>query len=241
MAVHSSTFRFASKASHPKNAVALIYDLEGFSRFFNQPDVQTYVPAFLNHVSEAIAVCLYGGNGYWTGSKEEFGKLRLRVVHEKFMGDGALYIILPPTDVDDFPKTTLRALSVRLWSLQKHFEEVIKKSLHDVPVLEVPKRIRFGASRGSVYELKKSGTAHREFIGFCINQASRLQSYCPDLGFIASARLQIPDDELQKSGYMKIVATKIKGFPNEIVIVKQAEYNALSAETKSDLFFDQQA
>lgn len=47
----TATFRFTGKASYPRNAVALLYDLEGFSRFFNQPDVQDYVPTFLNHVS----------------------------------------------------------------------------------------------------------------------------------------------------------------------------------------------
>ena len=61
----TSTFSFTGKASYPKNAVALLYDLEGFSRFFNQPDVQDYVPTFLNYVSEAVGVNLFGGEAYW--------------------------------------------------------------------------------------------------------------------------------------------------------------------------------
>ncbi|MCH8269591.1 MAG: adenylate/guanylate cyclase domain-containing protein [Planctomycetes bacterium] len=230
------TFTFAGQASHPKNALALIYDLEGFSRFFNQPDVQSYVPVFLNHVSEAMGVCLFGGNAYWLSRGNAIGSLSLRVVHEKFMGDGALYILLPAAGESDFKTANLQALCNRLWNLKLQFEHVVRKALERVPVLEVPRRIRFGVSRGTVYELKKPHTTAREYIGFCINQASRLQSYCPDLGFIASARLMIPDSELKKHGYRKTVATQIRGFPNELVIVDSGEYESLTDELRDDLF-----
>lgn len=236
MREHTGTFKFIGKASHPKNALAFIYDLEGFSRFFNQPDVQDYVPAFLNHVSEAIAVCLFGGNAYWKGSDKKIEPLSVRVVHEKFTGDGAMYIILPAAGESDFKISTLRALFNRLWILKDDFKVVVRKSLERVPVVELPRRIRFGLSRGSVYELKKPNTTAREYIGFCINLASRLQSYCPDLGFIASARLMIPDSELKEYGYRKTVATKIKGFPDELVIVDALEYKVLPDELRNDLF-----
>ncbi|MCH8970315.1 MAG: hypothetical protein IIA66_14510 [Planctomycetes bacterium] len=244
MSKQTNTFKFAGKASLSKNALALIYDLEGFSRFFNQPDVQDYVPVFLNHVSEAMAVCLFGssssrGDAYWNKLKGRPHKpLGLRVVHEKFLGDGALYIILPIAGESDFAADTLRTLCNRLWLLKSNFENVVKKSLELVPVVEVPRKIRFGVSRGSVYELKKPNTTAREYIGFCINLASRLQSYCPDLGFIASARLMIPDAKLEKSGYRKTVATKIRGFADEIVIVDATEYDALPVETRDNLFRD---
>jgi len=121
---------------------------------------------------------------------------------------------------------------------KENFDEVVKRTLEHVPVVEVPRRIRFGLSRGSVYELKKPGTSSREYIGFCINLASRLQNYCPGLGFIASARLLIPESELKKYGYRKTVATKIRGFPNELIIVETNEYEALPDEVRDDLFRD---
>ena len=232
------TFTFTGKASHPKNAVALVYDLEGFSRFFNQPDVQDYVPAFLNHVSKTMETCLFGGDEYWAKPHEIITSLTCQVVHEKFRGDGALYVILPPAGESDFKVVILRALFNRLWNLKTFFNEVVKKSLDIVPIMEVPRRIRFGLSRGSVYELKKPNTTSREYIGFCINLASRLQSYCPNLGFIASARLMIPERELKKHGYKKTVATKIRGFPDELVIVDATEYDALQDEVRDDLFRD---
>lgn len=238
MGKHTSTFKFAGKASHPKNALVLMYDLEGFSRFFNQPDVQDYVPTFLNHVSEAMGVCLFGGDASgWAGQvQKKIDPLPLRVVHEKFLGDGALYIMMPPGRDSDFSAATLQRLCNRLWLLKTFFGDFANRVLDRVPVVKIPRRIRFGVSRGAVYELKKPRTTEREYIGFCINQASRLRDYCPDLGFIASARLMIPAEELKKYGYRKAVATKIRGFPNELVIVDSSEYDALPDQLRENLF-----
>lgn len=119
MSKNTRTFSFTGKASHPKNALALTYDLEGFSHFFNQPDVQDYVPAFLNHVSKAMEIILFKGDPYWRHHKTPFSPLSIRIVHEKFMGDGALYIIIPPEGASDFKVSTLRALCNRLWNLKK--------------------------------------------------------------------------------------------------------------------------
>jgi len=235
MKTQDSTFSFTGKASHPKNAVALLYDLEGFSRFFNQPDVQDYVPAFLNHVSAAMGTCLFGGTEYWTDNLM-LRPLQVQVAHEKFTGDGALYILLPAPGDSDFPPSTLPNLCNRLWNLKQYFGNVVKKCLKDVPVVQVPRNIRFGLSRGSVYELRKQGTSATEYIGFCINLASRLQKYCPELGFIASARLMLPDDIIAAHDYVKVVATQIRGFPNEIVLLDKDEYKELSDERRSSLF-----
>jgi hypothetical protein len=70
----------------------------------------------------------------------------------------------------------------------------------------------------------------------CINLASRLQKYCAGLNFIASARLNMPSSILQKHNYMKVVATNIKGFPKEIVIVDRSEYAKLDPKVRQDLF-----
>lgn len=235
----TSTFSFTGKASYPKNAVALLYDLEGFSRFFNQPDVQDYVPAFLNHVSAAMGVNLFGGEAYWS-QNEAIDPLKVEVAHEKFTGDGALYILLPPSGSADFPIGTLQMLCNRLWTLKNKFDEVVNKALERVPVVEVPRNVRFGLSRGSVYELRRPGTTAREYIGFCINLASRLQTYCRELGFVASARLMLPDREIAKHGFMKVVATQIRGFPDEIVVIDRDEYEALSDDTRKSLFKEPQ-
>src|SRR5258708_2469730 len=61
----SSRIHFEAKASRAMNGIALVFDLEGFSAFFNQPDVHNYVPRYLNHVLEAVTRCYAGGDIYW--------------------------------------------------------------------------------------------------------------------------------------------------------------------------------
>src|SRR5262249_43910550 len=234
-----STFSFTGRASYPKNAVALLYDLEGFSRFFSQPDVQDYVPAFLNHVSAAVGVNLFGGEAYWAYNAT-IDPLEIEVAHEKFTGDGALYILLPRAGSSDFPPGTLQHLCNRLWTLKNRFNLVVNRALDTVPVLEVPRKVRFGLSRGSVYELRTEGTTAIEYIGFSINLASRLQKYCPELGFIASARLMFSDSEMARHDFVKVVATQLRGFADEIVVIDRVEYETLPEDIRNRLFKEPQ-
>ena len=132
----------------------------------------------------------------------------------------------------------IQYLCNRLWNLKTDFSKIIERASDQVPVMDVPQRIRFGLARGTIYELRRKHTSQREYIGFCINLASRLQKYCPDLGFIASARLGLAESVLKEFGYIKVVAKQIKGFPREIVIVDGSEFDALDPKTK-DLYFDE--
>jgi len=227
---------FRPQASRALNGVTMIFDLGGFSKFFNQPDVHTYIPVYLNHVRRCVETALLGGEVYWLNKKKTGTPLEPKPVHRKFLGDGYLYIWTPPKGYNDFPTSFIRYLCNRLWNIQKHFDRVNGACSDDVPVYELPTTIRFGISKGTVFELSMEKTAKREYIGICINLASRLQKYCPGLNFLASARLGIPEKLLSEYGYIRTVATKIKGFPKEIVIADKKEFDALSEEVRADLF-----
>lgn len=231
----TETIQFDTRASRPKHAMVMIYDINGFSKFFNQPDVHEYVPRFLNHISNVMATVIYGGENYWTGSPETLSPLQAPV-HEKFLGDGGLYIWLSPENARGFSRWLITGLCNRLWNVQNSFQNIRRKCAEDIPVFELPQGIRFGLARGTVYELTNRKTREREYIGFCINLASRLQKYCSELAFIASARIEIPESTLSEYGYIKVVASKLKGFPKEIVIVDKNEYDELPEESKLDLF-----
>jgi class 3 adenylate cyclase len=123
-------------------------------------------------------------------------------------------------------------------NLKDSFSEVLKQAAADVPVLDLPTRIRFGVARGTIYELTRASGTNKEYIGFCINLASRLQKYCADLGSIVSARVGLPDEFVAKEEYKRVVATKIRGFPEEIVIVDKEEYEALAEGQRASLFRD---
>jgi hypothetical protein len=228
---------FKPKASFPEQAIVLMFDLEGFSKFFSQPDVDTYVPKYLNNVLEALDIVINGGEAYYIDSEEDDLKKDNypplpKPIHTKFLGDGMLYI----WKYHDFEKKEITALLNRLWNLKINFANVNKKTSEDVPVIDIPQRIRFGISAGSVYKLTYNSSKKEEFIGYSINLASRLQSYCRELGFVASARLNAPHKTLSDSKYKRVIATQIKGFPREIVIVDEEEYNSLSYNLRIELF-----
>ena len=230
---------FKPQSSRAMNGIALIFDLGGFSKFFNQPDVHTYIPIYLNHVRRCVETIFLGSKTGWrTGENQISPPLIPLPVHRKFLGDGFLYIWTPKKDSDELTNAFVQVLCADLWKLQKDFYLVNRACSDDVPVYELPETIRFGLARGTVFELSMEKTKSREYIGVCINLASRLQKYCPGLNFLASARLGFPERELSAQGYTRIVATKIKGFPKEILIVDREEYEALPEETRADLFMD---
>src|SRR6266436_5572803 len=107
----TSTIKFESRGGSPVHGLALLYDLEGFSRFFNQPDVQDYVP--------------------------------------KFLGDGMLYVWTLRKGDADFDPAFITDLCNRLRNLKLRFAEVLKRAADDVPVVDLPSRIRFGLARGT--------------------------------------------------------------------------------------------
>jgi class 3 adenylate cyclase len=228
---------FKAQASPPINAVAVIFDLEGFSRFFNQPDAQIYVGAFINRVFGAVEKAIVGGPVFWKPS-EIIDSLPVTVAQAKFMGDGMLYVLTPPLGKDRIQEGTIVALTNRLWNLKMHYPRLLEKCADEVPVVDLPPRIRFGLARGTVYELLSARNGEKEYIGFPLNLASRLQRYCPDLAFIASARLGLPKEKLEQHGYSRVVATQIKGFPKEAVIVDKNEFKGLDPAVR-DALFDQ--
>lgn len=212
----------------------MIFDLEGFSKFFSQPDVQDYVSKYINIVLEAVEVTYKGGTAYWN-PKENTPNVYTKLpapIHSKFLGDGGLYI----WRYKDFNHTQIVYLVNRLYNLRLKFNEVVKKAMEEVPVVDIPKNIRFGISAGSVYKLNYTTNNREEYIGYSINLASRLQSYCREIGFIMSGRLNIKTNELEKNKYVKKVATSIKGFPQEIVIVDKASIENLEVELRDSLF-----
>jgi len=85
-------------------------------------------------------------------------------------------------------------------------------------------------------ELTRADDSSLEYVGFCINLASRLQNYSPSLGFIGSARPGISAETLEAISHKKVVATAIKGFPKEIVFVDEDEFKALPSEEVENRF-----
>ena len=141
------TIQFEATASRPKKGLVVIYDLEGFSQFFNQPDVQDYVPKFLNRVNDAIGRIIYGGAQYWLPSELKPTVTRSALTalpaHEKFLGDGAMFIWLDQGGSTISTQFVVE-LCNHLYNLQSSFEEVVKAAYDEMPVFDLPKPIRIG-------------------------------------------------------------------------------------------------
>jgi len=223
-------------ASTPKNGIVLIFDLEGFSKFFSQPDVHYYVPRFLNHIFRNLDAVIYGGKADWEGEPVE--PMDTLPIHKKYLGDGALLVWTFPGEVKDFVNDNgFVGFLNRIWNYKNSFQEVIRACREEVPLAEVPSKIRFGLAAGSIYELTRDDSPNeKEYVGYCINLASRLQSYCKELGFIASAKLEVSVNDLSENGYKRVIAKNLVGFPREIVIVDKKEFEALDPKIREELF-----
>jgi class 3 adenylate cyclase len=229
------TLGFEPKAGQPFDGLALIFDLAEFTKFFNLADAHLFVPRFLNRVMEAIDILFFGGEQYWLPENRTIAALSKAPIHEKFLGDGALYVWNLFED-EARTKALIANIVARCWNLQAFYSKVVDKCVEELPVRELPPAIRFGLARGNLYELRAASDGHREYIGPCINLASRLQKYCPELRFIASARIDLPADQLKALTLIRVAASKIRGFPGEIVLLDKGEYEKLSANNRNTYF-----
>ena len=235
MSSNSRGIEFLEEARIPRMALVLVCDLEGFSKFFNLPDVQSYIPLYLNEVFKCLSITIQGGTAYWMEDKKDFTPL-LQAAHVKFLGDGALYVWLPPEGEVSFDQNLLIKLMNRLWFMKSYFFKINERASEVVPIPGLPQKIRFGLAMGNIFELQHANGRSNEYVGMCVNLASRLQSYCPSLGIVASARLGISAGLLEKNNYIKVVARNLKGFPREYVCVEKDEFMGMDRMTRNNLF-----
>jgi hypothetical protein len=232
--MEKNKFQGFQKADRPTTGLALIFDISGFTNFFNKPDLQFYITKYINHIIECVEICLYGGYDYWTQGPTDTDPLSLKPSLRKFLGDGMLYIW--ENMEDEPPESYFKIILVnRLWMLQTYIEKINNNLYNDIPIGDLPKTIKFGLAQGSIYRLTETDGGI-DFIGPCINLASRLVKYCPELNFICSARLDLDKKAMEDEGYFKIIAKELRSFENEIVIIDKNDYSKLKKEDQDRLF-----
>jgi len=229
------SIRFRPDSTHETTALSLVFDLPGFAAFFNQPLARDYVADYLDHVFRAVSIWLFGGRPFW-GVDVRVGSL-MHPSHQKFLGDGGLYVWTPPAGKKTFSPAFTSELVTRLCRFSTQMPEINKAAASSVPrSFKLPAAIRWGLAQGKIYELTRQHSRDREYLGFCINLASRLQAYCPELSLKVSSRAKVPQAVLDREGLIKVTATRIKGFREEEVIVDRSEFARLSEETRQQLF-----
>lgn len=223
-------------ADRPSNGLALVFDVSGFTNFFNKPDIQDYITDYVNQIIDCVEICIWGGEAFWLSpDRREVKPLGFKPSLRKFLGDGVLYV-WEDDENKNLSKSNFKiALINRLWNLQNSIELINDMILSYMPVADLPTNVKFGLAQGSVYKLTENDDSV-DYIGPCINLASRLVKYCAGINFIASTRLRVSKEYISKYNYIRIIAKELRSFEKEIVIIDKNDYERLSDDEKERLF-----
>jgi class 3 adenylate cyclase len=159
-------------------ALAAVFDLEGFTRFCNQVDAHLVVPEFIVQYLDWLfdEIKSEFKRGETDSHTLIWGALPFFV---KFMGDGLL-VLWDTSLIND--QNGIRNVIVTLWDITRAYQTRFYPLVYQ-HMSSVPRVLRCGVARGTVLSIGEDG----DFVGSCINIASRLQKM-PGLTFAASRR-----------------------------------------------------
>lgn len=207
------------------SALSVMFDLEGFTKFCNQIDPQLAVPEYLSEflrwmfeTIKAESTIKHHENGYETWFDLPF--------LSKYLGDGILFLwdTKNMTDIE-ISNTVVTMLEICKNYQTDFFPKISKK------ITDAPPALRCGIARGDVFSVGDG----KDYVGPCINVASRLQKL-NSLTVCFSRRGLNPEnfsDLYQKKFVVKRV--NIRGIgPNELICVLKDEYESLTPEEKKN-------
>jgi class 3 adenylate cyclase len=151
-----------------KEAVAAVFDLSGFTSFCNQVDAYLAIPSFLNSFYDwFFNSIIYGLTDEDGDSTHYWAELPVLV---KFLGDGLL-VVWNAHRMNDEQICRLAATLYNIcYAYQQDFYPQIKMGVNKPPSI-----LRCGLARGKVFSIGNGS----DYIGHCINNASRLSNLAP--------------------------------------------------------------
>ena len=201
------------------DAIAAVYDLAGFTTFCNQVDQHLVVPrflsSFLDWLFDSIKASLTQQN--YGDKRTLWAELPFMA---KFMGDGVMLL----WNTRGMTEQLICNVVTTLYDIgrayrTKFYPEISKVT--DKP----PTTLRCGLARGRVFSVGNG----RDYIGHCMNTASRLQklsllTFCfPHRGFNVSGAMA---EEYRRLFIKKSVPIRGVG-ENELVWVLESEFSQL--------------
>jgi class 3 adenylate cyclase len=213
-----------SKEGKHFDALAAMFDLEGFTAFCNQIDPQLVVPEYLDQ----MLAWLFHRISY-NFVKETHGEIVLLwgkfPFFAKFMGDGVMFL----WDTQGLGQASMGNIIINLHKIcaayKSEFLPKIEKSVSKVPI-----KLRCGIARGEVIAVGGG----KDFVGSCINIASRLQNIS-ELSFAFARKGFNPQECFSETWQAEFVAKRvsIRGLDQEeLIFVFRKEYDALPEEKK---------
>lgn len=207
-----------------KEAIAAVFDLTGFTTFCNQADSYLAIPRFLNDFLEWFFGSIREGITEKDLGDRSVLWTRLPIM-VKFLGDGLMLL----WDAQKMSEDQICRLAGTLYKLCCDYRTEFYPHISMV-VDKPPGVLRCGVARGKVYSIGND----REYVGHCINNASRLSrlgslTFCfPHRGF--QVREHMPE-EYRRIFVPKYVSIRGVG-ENELVWVVGNEYNRLPGKNR---------
>ena len=212
--------------SQEREAVTAVFDLTGFTTFCNQVDAYLAIPRFLKSFLDWFFVSIRQRLTTETRGEQTavWAELPMSV---KFMGDGLLIL----WNAQRMTEAQICRLTVMLYEVCRAYQTEFYPAITET--IEHPPRIlRCGLARGKVFTVGNG----RDFVGHCINKASRL-SHLYGLSF-AFPNQGFPVRNYTTDHYLRLFTQKyvaVRGVgDNELVWVVQREFDALSAPDKAN-------
>lgn len=206
-------------------AVAAVFDLSGFTKFCNQRDPQLYVPKFMNEflnwLFNAVKVKM-------VAMKHENGRLLWSELpfFAKFMGDGVIFL----WDTQRLNEVYLCNILVSLRNTCLEYSRIFRVNLKG-KFKSVPSKMRCGVARGTVYSIGNG----KDFIGPCINLASRLISYSNLMFSFSPIGFELKDGmvkETRDNYITKCAYIRGMGQEEEIICINKKDFDKLSDKEK---------
>ncbi len=207
------------------DAIAAVFDLGGFTNFCKQIEPHLSVPVFLNLFLDWLMNQIRAEMVY---KEYEEGVLLLGPLpfFVKFMGDGLLVlwnVSRPDENARRNIIITGREICLRY---TRDFCPLIVTKVTDPPAV-----LRCGLARGTIYSVGNGN----DFVGSCINMASRIQKL-PGTSFAFNRRgINIDDpgaDDFFKT-HITVKKVAVRGIgENELICILKSEFDAMSAEEK---------
>ncbi len=204
-------------------AVAAVFDLSGFTAFCNQVDAYLAIPSFLNNFFEWFFGSVIYGLTDEEGERTYFwADLPILM---KFTGDGILVVWNAHRMKEDQICRLAATLYNICYAYRQDFYPEINKIVNKPPMV-----LRCGVARGKVFGV---GNGH-DYIGHCINTASRLSklnplTFCfPHRGFAVQEYLA---PEYTRLFVPKSVTVRGVG-ENELVWVVKEEFDNLPEKNR---------
>ena len=207
-----------------KEAVAAVLDLTGFTTFCNQVDAYLAIPRFLNNFLDWFY------NSVMQGLTDENDGIRSTFWAElpifvKFLGDGLLLLWNAHRMTEEQICRLAATLYIVCYSYRQEFYPQMSMAVNKPPVV-----LRCGVARGKIFSVGNGS----DYVGHCINNASRLShlgplTFCfPHRGFQVREYMPVDYAQLFVPKYISIRGVG----ENELVWVVKDEFIRLPEKSR---------